>query len=106
LPTLLNRVYFSSYHLWAAHHFAQLAGEIEDAHSGRSRFDIKHRAYVTNSILSSVAFLEAAINELYQDAFDRHPGYLDMLPQEVRDILADFWDMTKEEENKSTISTF
>lgn len=102
-PTVLMRVYYSSYHLWGAHHFAQLAGEIEDAHNGRSRFDIKHRVYVTNSLLSSVAFLEAVINELYQDAFDQHSSYLSMLSQGIRDLRADFWAMT-EEENKSPIS--
>lgn len=59
-PTVLMRVYYSSHHLWGAHYFAQLAGEIEDAHNGRSRFDIKHRTYVTNSLLSSVAFLKAS----------------------------------------------
>jgi len=102
-PSVLIRVYYSSYHLWATNHFAQLAGEIEDTHSGRSRFDIKHRAYVTNSILSAVAFLEAAINELYQDAFDKHSGYLTTLPQAIRNLLGDFWAMT-EGENKSAIS--
>lgn len=102
-PTVLMRVYYSSYHLWGARHFALLAGEIEDAHNGRSTFDIKHRAYVTNSLLSSVAFMEAAINELYEDAFDEHSGYLSTLSQEMRNLLADFWSMT-EKENKSTIS--
>ena len=102
-PTVLMRVYYSSYHLWGAQHFALLAGEIEDAHGGRSTFDIKHRAYVTNSLLSSAAFMEAAVNELYQDAFDEHSSYLSPLSQETRNLLADFWAMT-EKENKATIS--
>jgi hypothetical protein len=102
-PTVLMRVYYSSYHLWGAQHFASLAGEIEDAYNGRSTFNIKHRAYVTNSLLSSVAFMEAAVNELYQDAFDEHSSYLSPLSQETRNLLADFWNMT-EKENKSTIS--
>lgn len=102
-PSWSMRVYYSSYHLWGSHHFAQLAGEIEDAHSGPPRFDIRHRSYVTNSLLSSVAFLEAAINELYQDTYDKHSSYLSALPQEVKNLLADFWGMT-EEENKSIVS--
>ncbi|MBI2488072.1 MAG: hypothetical protein HYW01_14235 [Deltaproteobacteria bacterium] len=103
IPTIMVRIYYSSYHLWAAEHFYQLAGEIEDAHEGRSRFDIKHRAYVTNTILSSVAFLEAAINEVFQDAFDNYLIYIGSLSVETRKILADFWDMT-EADNKSFVS--
>ncbi|MCZ6469246.1 MAG: hypothetical protein O6499_06310, partial [Candidatus Dadabacteria bacterium] len=59
---LAMRNYISKDFLWAAEHFSKLAGEIEDKHKGRSIFNIEHRAYVMNSILSSVAFLEAAIN--------------------------------------------
>jgi hypothetical protein len=49
------RAYFSSYHLWAAEHFTRFAKEIEDAHTGSPEFNITHRAYVTNAILSAVA---------------------------------------------------
>lgn len=67
------------------------------------RFDIKHRAYVTNTFLSAVAFLEAAINEVFQDAFDEHTTYIGSLGAEVRSVLADFWKMT-EAESKSSLS--
>lgn len=97
------RAYFSTYHLWAADHFSRLAGEIEDSHEGRSKFNLEHRVYVMNSILSAVAFLEAAINELYQDAHDKHLVYLEHLDQSVLSILSDFWDMT-EEDDKSFLS--
>ena len=75
-PTLMMRVYFSSYHLWAAEHFSQLTGEIEGRHKGKPRFDIQHRSYSVNAVLSSVAFLEAAVNELFQDAADNHESYI------------------------------
>jgi hypothetical protein len=74
--TLNMRAYYSAYHLWAARHFAALARGIEAAGAARSRFDVRHRAYVTNSILSAVAFLEAAINELYKDVADGHESYV------------------------------
>jgi len=102
-PTILLRAYHSSHHLWAAEHYSQIAGEIENTHSGPSRFDIRHRAYVTNCIMSSVAFLEAAINELYQDCYDVHLSYVAPLASNVRETIADFWGMT-EKENKSPIS--
>jgi hypothetical protein len=54
------RVYYSSYHLWAAQHFARLAKELEDQDPARRGFDIAHRAYVTNAILSSAAFLRGS----------------------------------------------
>jgi len=97
------RIYFSTYYLWAAEHFSIMAGKIEDSHEGRSKFNLEHRVYVMNSILSAVAFLEAAINELYQDAHDKHLVSLEHLDQSVLSILIDFWDMT-EEDDKSFLS--
>jgi hypothetical protein len=89
---LSMRVYFSSYHLWAARHFAQNAKDIEDQHGGsESRFDIKHRAYVTNAVLSAVAFMEAAINELFDDVEDKHPGYVDPLSAEAKRQMEVLW---------------
>lgn len=100
IASLAMRMYFSTYHFWAAHHFSKLAGEIEDKYDGRSIFNIEHRAYVINSILSSIAFLGAAINELYQDAYDSYLPYLKNLDQKVISVLSDLWDMT-EQNNKS-----
>lgn len=98
--TLKMRVYYSSYHLWAAKHFVRLAAEIEDVHAGRPGSDIEHRAYVTNAILSSVAFMEAAVNELFQDAFDKDQSYIEPLDAEVQALIAKMWDLT-EERNRS-----
>jgi hypothetical protein len=84
------RVYFSSYHLWAAEHFVRLAAEVEVVHAGKPRFDIGHRAYVTNSVLSAVAFLEAAINEVFDDVTDNH-GYMGALTDECARLLAGLW---------------
>ena len=96
--TVKKRAYFSSYHLWAAAHFAALVRRIEDEHDGRqSRFDIRHRAYVTNTIFSCIAFLEAAINELFQDVFDGHESYVDTVNAEGKQRLAQFWRDTEEQ---------
>ena len=53
--TVSMRNYFSSYHLWSAENNSKKAKEIEDAHEGKSRFDIEHRAYVIGAVISSVA---------------------------------------------------
>lgn len=93
------RVYFSTYHLWAAKEFCISAKNIEENHVGKALFDIKHRAYVTNSIFSSVAFLEAAINEIFKDASDEYLSYIHKLSDSKIQLIADYWNKT-EEKNK------
>lgn len=101
--TVKMRTYYSSYHLWAARHFAGFAKGIEAARVERPRFDIEHRAYVTGSIFSAVGFLEAAINELYQDVADAHEGYVASLDVDCKRIMSEFWDRT-EGRNRSYVS--
>jgi len=101
VASISMRAYFSTYFLWTAEHFSKLAAEIEDSHEGRSRFSIEHRAYVMNSILSSVAFLEAAINELYQDAYDNHPSYLENIDEQLNNKLAAVWEVTEQEKKRT-----
>ncbi len=95
MSNLQMRVYFSSYHLWAAEHFMGLASDIEAAHQGQSKFNIKHRTYVTGAVFASVAFLEAAINELFKDAADKHESYVGSLGGVVLSELADKWEQTE-----------
>jgi hypothetical protein len=94
------RSYFSSYLLWTAQHLSELAGQIESAHAGGSHFKIEHRGYVLSSVVSSAAFLEAMVNELYQDAVDGHgltpDGYLAPLPEGTVPLMADLWRATNE----------
>jgi hypothetical protein len=89
---VLQRTYSSKHHLWAAQHFARLARDIEDDHNDPPRFDPRHRAYVTNAVLAAVAFLEAAVNEVFDDVADSHPGYVDPLPAECQRRMRDLWD--------------
>ncbi len=94
------RHYFSTYLLWSAEHNAVQAGSIEAAHDGPPRFDARHQSHVLDSILASAAFLEAAVNELYQDAYDGHgtsgDGYIAPLKPETRKLLAEVWRETDE----------
>jgi hypothetical protein len=73
------RAYFSTYHLWGAMHFADESQTIEGAHSGESKFDIRHRALAIAAIVESGAFLEAVINELFKDCADDHTSYINAL---------------------------
>ena len=102
--TIKLRAYFSSYHLWATKHFLELATLIEDNGRDEPVFNIEHRAYVNNSVLSSVAFLEAAINELFQDAYDEHQIYINSLAPTVIQELATYWANTEMKgKHKSTL---
>jgi hypothetical protein len=96
-----SRVYLSVGHLKNASHFARLTGEIEQ-HTEFVWGTIKpHEAYAMSAVLSSVAFLEASVNELYADAAgDSVPseilrsigtGYAMEMPKDVRSILAILW---------------
>lgn len=85
------RSYLSTHHLWGAQHLAASAAEIEAQHQGRSRFDVRHRAFVMSSIVESVSFLEAAVNEIFQDAWDAHSSYVGHVPERMRERLRAYW---------------
>ena len=92
---IVMRNYFSTYLLWSARDFASKAAAIESGHSGDSRFDIEHRAYVVGAVVSAAAFLEAMINELFQDAHDGHgvedDGNIAALLPRTRELMAGWW---------------
>lgn len=97
------RLYFSSYHLWGARHFAEQAAQNEVGHVGPPKFDVLHRAYVVNCLLSTVAFLEAVINEFFDDAADGHFNYLSDMSGNHRQAVADFWKMKPQRLERSSI---
>lgn len=83
---VLMRDYFSRHHLHAAEHFARLA---------RHGFNPEHRAYVTGTVLSSAAFLEAAVNEVFDDVVDNATGCVDPLSLECRRLMAGLWNVAE-----------
>jgi len=85
------RSYLSSQYLWAANHFSGLTLQIEEAQSVIPRFDVEHRAYSIGAVQSAVAFLEAAINELFLDAVDGHASYTSALEEKHVKALAGAW---------------
>jgi hypothetical protein len=93
------RSYSSGHLLWTAQHEAELAGLVEAGLAGTVPFSLEHRGYVLSSIIASVAFLEAMINELFQDAADGHApepdGYITPLSEECRRTMADVWAITR-----------
>lgn len=89
------RNYFSSYLLWSAKDFAGLADAIEKRCGDGPRFDIEHRARVIAAVMAAVGFLEAMVNELFQDAADEHgtdgDGYIAPLTPRAREFMQESW---------------
>jgi hypothetical protein len=71
------RTNLSVHHIKSGFLFADKAGEIERNYNGKFNEELffEHRSYVISAVLSSVAFLEATINEIFADSID-HPTNL------------------------------
>jgi hypothetical protein len=96
---IVMRNYFSTQLLAGAVRMTELARRIEDDHTGESRFDLEHRGYVLSSVLSAVGFLEAMVNELFQDAHDDHApdgGAITPLDANTRLLMAEYWRATEQ----------
>jgi hypothetical protein len=81
------------HHLFAARHMAELACALEKENPGSAADpDVlrRHRAYVIGTVLSSAAFLEASINELYLEVQD-HTANGTSGGRRVLAVPAHFW---------------
>ncbi len=103
---IVDRPHVSPWLLWTAEHQAALARLIEQARpDGRRHPWIEHRAYVLSSIAAAAAFLEAVINELFQDVEDQSrdamtPGdplsdVTRHLPARMRSAMSMYWVNTR-----------
>jgi hypothetical protein len=92
----VSRHNLSSNHLWAASHFAFLAGEIEHRYEKAAwgealmPFYREHQAYVTGCVTSTSSFLESLINEMFKDAEDRSPR-LGSIDHKFIEIISGLW---------------
>ena len=73
------RTYLSPYHILTAAFFTRQSAAMERQHLGTlwsEEFQAgpfaEHRAYVVGAVFAAVAFLEATINELFNDALEKH----------------------------------
>jgi hypothetical protein len=64
------RTYHSRNHIRAAAYFTRLAASLEESTNFPRIGFVEHRGCVTAAVLSSVAFLEATVNEVLGDAAD------------------------------------
>jgi hypothetical protein len=87
---------FSKQHFAAARFFASEARAVEAASTAPDELvKTKHRAHVTAAILSSVAFLEASINELYLSARDRDSTVLPTFDTALFQRFGLFWEQVE-----------
>lgn len=96
------QTYFSLQHCKSAAYFARQAKEIELKNELNYDKITILKAYVTACIFSSVAFLEAAINELF--ATDSSSSIWDGLTNDERKNLASAWDEATDK--KPTLEKF
>jgi len=88
---VLKRSYFSSHHLHSAIFFKMQAINIESEHKKNDYFNPIHNSYILNSIISSLAFLESAINEIYQDISDDYFIYVKNLTAQAIIKMKEDW---------------
>jgi hypothetical protein len=95
--TIMLRSYLSPQYLWTAKYFTSKADEIEQNHTkADDKVRNEHRAYVVGAIFSAVAFLEAAINELFKDlAEDEESCYKELIAKEARGAIRILWELTE-----------
>ena len=91
--TAKSRVNLSFQHMQEAIHLMKLSKDCETANARKTFADgdffNHHRAYVVGSIMTSVASVEARINEFYLDATDNLLGSI--LDASQQGLLAELW---------------
>ena len=85
------RINLSPNHIYSAFHQARLSQELENSGNKGDRIAREqHRAFVIGAVLASVAFLEAAINELFYASSDSELGH-DGLDADFKQRLSALW---------------
>ncbi|MGA4790944.1 hypothetical protein [Nocardia sp. AB354] len=89
------RNYRAAVHLWSARRSARESRAIEADLVGTQQPSIELQAVATNSVLLSVAFMEATINEILQDIADSKPGELNRrcagIDEDTAALLRELW---------------
>ena len=92
-----SRHYFATRHLWVARHSARLCQEREDflVKTNTVVEDIEHGSLAVTAVLSSVAFLEALVNEVFLDVADTSLGVsthrTDGIGDEAAELMRERW---------------
>lgn len=92
--TYTQRIYLSILHIQAAAFFCRKCYEIENGYSDMQTLESNTRSilkyYAINTILSSVCFLEATINEIYCDT-EKTPHFVQGLGEPIIKVISQKW---------------
>jgi hypothetical protein len=110
-PRISVRDYLANQHLWNARREAWLCRKREDKILTKNGVDRPHRSHAMAAVLSAVAFLEAIVNEVWQDAADSGPGqhrfHGDRIPENALATMRELWNGKENAERAmSTLSKF
>ena len=111
-PRVGVRAYFATQHLWNARHMAQLCADSEAdlVEQGFRGMDRAVRAFALAAVMESVAFLEALVNGVWQDAADYDPRSPDsrLAGLSVQSIarLGELWRNDRVERSLSVIDKY
>jgi hypothetical protein len=101
---------FSVRYIQSAAVLCRLGYQIEKQYSESGEISeealIRHEAFILNSILSSVAFLESIINELYSDAVDKAYIFHDDKNEILLKTIGDKWHNEKNFDRQPLISKY
>jgi hypothetical protein len=92
--TVKVRSYLSIAHIQAAALFSRNCARIEKEYDGTFSNELysEHRSYVIGTVLSTVSFLEATINEFLADCLDSPDGAIvETLDATTKNLLAGMW---------------
>jgi len=106
LERIASRTYYSIQHIRSAANFTRHALDIEEKYIGSNKDGLlhKHQSYVTGAIFTSVAFLEATINEIFMDTSDSSSyGELEELGEETLKLMNSMWEVLS---HSSTLNKF
>jgi hypothetical protein len=100
------RTYFSIEHIQSTAYFSRQALEFEKKCSGEYSDELfsQHRTYVSEAILSSITFFEAAINELFEDATIGKSTLISDLNNDRIKLLSANWNRRKLKDYASWIN--
>jgi len=80
--------------------------EYREAHDIPAGVQLRHEAFILNSVLSSVAFLESTINELYADAADEAYFFEDEKHEALLRLVRDKWTNEKNFERAPMLTKY
>src|SRR5262245_51377062 len=89
--TISLRSDLSFHMLFGARHMTRLAQEAEAAEGGMEKNFNRHRSYVLGAVILSANFMEAAINELLKDCYEKQPEAVAALEGRTVAGLTTYW---------------